>query len=109
MRQSYSSQLNRLVMRILFFLFKRVFYDKDGGPKRCTKCGSKIFGCLVKESINGIPAEQDYICKDCGAIVGFWRMDILTRNTVGMVPHNREQQIKRKGLECQMRNGYWRY
>jgi hypothetical protein len=65
-------RLNLLVMRLIFFVAKRFFYDVDGGPKRCTKCGCREFGALVKESINGIAAEQDYICKDCGATVGFW-------------------------------------
>ena len=64
--------VKRLVMPLIFLVAKRLFYDVDGNPKRCTKCGCREFSVLVKESINGTAAEQDYVCKDCGATVGFW-------------------------------------
>jgi len=64
--------VKRCALQCAFFVSKRLFYDVEGRPKRCTECGCKIFGVLVLESINGIAAEQDYICKDCGATVAFW-------------------------------------
>lgn len=54
------------------------YYDEDGSPKRCYKCGcveftSKCRSMLaVLDNGTGPELETEYFCASCGVSVAYW-------------------------------------
>lgn len=61
-----------MIMRLFRYFLMDFYYSKHGDPIKCQYCGSKRFGCLNTEFIEGIVCEKYYICSDCGKYVAFW-------------------------------------
>jgi len=54
-----------------------VFFENDGSPKLCTRCGSekieeKILGMVDVLNGMGPTSELECICANCGSILGYW-------------------------------------
>lgn len=54
----------------------RDFFEDDGAPKKCPKCGSttiteKVMGAVDLFYGTGPTCEAEYFC-ECGECVGFW-------------------------------------
>lgn len=57
--------IKQVILNILFYLFKDLFYYKDNSPKRCNMCGNKEFESIISDTINGIVCEESIVCKKC--------------------------------------------
>jgi hypothetical protein len=58
--------------KILFKLFPRFYYYKDGYPKRCTLCGNSVMRKVTKATIANVPCEIYIYCNECNANTSFY-------------------------------------
>lgn len=61
----------RIVRWIRYWLSK-LYFNKDGSPKRCIICGCKEFNYITKDRIDYVETEHEINCKECGMIAGYW-------------------------------------
>lgn len=47
-------------------------YHNDGYPRKCRCCGGTKFKSITKDTINCMPCEQEYRCKNCGEVGAYW-------------------------------------
>jgi len=54
------------------FKDKDRYFEKDGGPKQCTKCGCCILEVIAQVYMSHTMCESTVICSDCGTSLGYW-------------------------------------
>lgn len=48
------------------------YYDNDGAPRRCNRCGSTDIRKTVRTMEDSIPTEIEYDCANCTNPLSFW-------------------------------------
>ena len=49
-----------------------IYFNKNHGPKKCTKCDGVHINAATKATDGGYASEVEYICNNCGTILGYW-------------------------------------
>ncbi len=49
-----------------------IYYDETGRPVRCVHCGCGEILRTTKDRIEGTVCEEEYWCRGCGKVVGYW-------------------------------------
>jgi len=65
------------LLKIKQFLFRRLYYTKEGEPIKCEFCGHVSFEINMRDDINGTVSEYEIVCGNCLMDVGYWAYGYL--------------------------------